>query len=258
MSQEVMPRLSRRARAWLSALGALSAAATIVLMCHPRWDYPASTGLMAAVLVVVAFGRLFEQSWTYVLGVCGVLAAVLVGFFELALGSGGLLPAFVLLAILFSLGGRWSHYQWLRRPRVACPPAKEEERGEEAGPREERLPAGRSLHDLRPRSRTALLHACACLSAAAVLFGLGRQTGDPWLTAAVTMPEIILAVGLWLHADWVRWFGPLVCVAWAGFLGWFLFQPEFEGLWVVKLLPIVLLRLAWTFRQWKWETPGAW
>jgi hypothetical protein len=251
MGSEAMP-FSRRGRAWLGALGALSAAATIVVMSHPKWDHPVSTGLMVAVLVVVALGRLLEQSWTYAFGIGGVLAAVLVGFFELAMGSGGLLPAFLLLAVLFTLAGRWSHYQWLRRPPAAR--AVRNEDAEEADPRERR---GRSLYDLRPRSRTAMLHACACLSVAAVLFGLGVKTGAEWLTAAVTMPEIILALGLWLHADWVRWFGPLLCLAWAGFLVWFLSQGELGDSWVIKLLPLVLLRLAWTFRHWTWEAPGA-
>ena len=257
MSQEVMPHLSRRGRVWLGALGALSAAATIVLMSHPQWEYPASSGLMAAVLGVVGFGQLFEQSWTYVVGIGGVLAAILVGFFELALGSGGLLPAFLLLAVLFSVAGRWSHYQYLRWPYILAA-RKEEAPEDEAGPPDERRMAGRSLYDLRPRSRTALLHACACLSVAVVLFGLGMKSGDEWLTAGITMPEIILAVGLWLHADWVRWFGPILCVAWAGFLLWFSFQPEVGDLWVLKLLPLVLLRLAVTFRRWKWEMPGGW
>jgi hypothetical protein len=252
MVSEVMP-LSRRRRAWLGALGALSGAGTIVVMCHPKWDYPVSTGLMVAVLVVVGLGRLFEQSWTYAFGIAGVLAAVLVGFFEMALGSGGLLPAFLLLAVLFSLAGRWSHYQWLRRPPAVRAVRREEmEEGDPQGPRR-----GRSLSDLRPRSRTAMMYACACLSVAAVLFGLGRHTNNEWLTVAVTMPEVILAVGLWLHADWVRWFGPLVCLGWAGLLAWFMTQPEFEGSWVIRLLPLVLLRLAWTFRRWQWEAPAA-
>ncbi len=252
MGSDAIP-FSRRGRDWLGAAGALSAAATIAFISHPQWNYPVSTGLMVAVLVVVALGRLFGQSWTYPFSIGGILASVVVGFFELAMGSGGLLPAFLLLAVLFSLAGRWSHYQWLRRASAAD--ALKEEDAEEADPREARRM--RSLSDLRPGSRTAMLYACSCLSVAAVLFGIGRQTNNEWLTAAVTLPEILLAVGLWLHADWVRWFGPLLCLGWAGFLVWFLTQGDLGESWVIRLLPLVLLRLAWTFRRWTWETPRA-
>jgi hypothetical protein len=255
MSQEVMRQLSRRGRAWLGALAALAAAATIVIISHPKWENPVSTGIVLAGSVIVALGRLFEQSWTFPFALGALLAAIVVGFFELAMGSGGMLLAFLLLAILFGLAGRWSHYRWLKRPHFSYPLAKDEN-DEETGPRDKPPSAGRSLYDLRPRSRTSLLYACACLSVAVSLFGVGVQTGEEWLTVAVTMPEVILAVGLWTHANWVRWFGPLVCLAWVG-LWAYLFLPSFEPFKAINLLPLVLLRLALAFRRWQWETPWA-
>ena len=63
--------------------------------------------------------------------------------------------------------------------------------------------------DLRPRSRTSFLYALSSLSFGLALYLSYQEDGFElgWL---FVLPNFILAIGLWFHRSWIRWFGALV------------------------------------------------
>jgi hypothetical protein len=61
------------------------------------------------------------------------------------------------------------------------------------------------------------------------------------------LPEMVLAGAFWFHQRWVRWYGPLLMLGWAGLSFWAVnvngFDPTHVGNYFAILFVVAALRL---------------
>jgi hypothetical protein len=244
----------------LEAVGALLAAVGIFFLVHPAWASPISSVMIIAMLVVFAFGKLFNMEWVNGLRSNIGLLAVVVWFIELNPAGMPRWQLYMGVAVVLSSTGAWSHRQWRQRAAAPPPPVAVDPDAAywEETPLDPDAPPSPStswLRALRPRSRTAMLHSLAWVFVGLLIEDVFSEW-NPDLGLILSIPEFVLALGIWFHQNWIRWMGMIVCAGWLAAVLWFAFLVGInEHVAVIGLFIFTLVRIGLAFRNWFWEFP---
>ncbi len=209
---------------------------------HQWGVFPVFDSMLVLGFIVLAIGAVLRQPWAVWFG--GLVVIVLF-IIEADLRD---IPGAIFLGLagFFFLASIWSHRQWLRRSWRHFRP------DDDTIPLEPgNMAAGAQF--LWPRSRTAMFLSLGCTSCALAVFELFWTHEMLIEGSAVAAPLGILAAAFWFHGNWIRWYGPLLCLGLAGLCAWIFVEnalpPTHPAYWGIA----VFIVCAWNLRRWNFE-----
>jgi hypothetical protein len=196
--------------------------------------------LFAAIAMgVYIVGLISDQRWIQGIAVAALVVGWLAIMLDLAVAANSLVQWLFVVALVCLIGSVCSRVYWQRVGRYQDPADWDDAEGEQREP----TSLESWLTWLRPRSRTAMLQALTTLCLGLVVLLAGWEMNIPEFGVTFFLPELVLAGAFWFHQDWIRWYGPALCLAWAALV--LLACGVHPAILALLLGAVRLRRIAW-------------